>query len=86
MTNSLVVTLAGSGQVVADLSGSTRDNGISYPIVVQTPQYQVDSLGALQNLPITAAGATRCQMLGGLADITRASTQRGRHRTTTSSR
>ncbi len=40
----------------ADLSGSIRENGVSYPIVMQTPQYQIDSLTALQNLPITAGG------------------------------
>jgi multidrug efflux pump subunit AcrB len=37
---------------------------------MQTPQYQVDSLNALQNLPITALGATP-QVLGAIADIKR---------------
>ena len=46
------------------------DNGVNYSIVMQTPQYQVDSLNALQNLPITAAGAPS-QVLGGIADVKR---------------
>ena len=44
---------------------------MSYSIVMQTPQYQIDSLSALQTLPITAARAAQSQMLGGIADITR---------------
>jgi multidrug efflux pump subunit AcrB len=71
VTNSLVVTLAGSSQV-APTYWLNPDNGVSYPIVMQTPQYQVDSLTALKNLPITAAGAAQPQILGAIADITRA--------------
>jgi multidrug efflux pump subunit AcrB len=44
---------------------------VSYPIVMQTPQYQVDSLAALRNLPITAAGSAPPQILGAIADISR---------------
>jgi len=47
-------------------------NGVSYSIVMQTPQYQLDSLGALQTVPISAPGATNLPILGGIADITRA--------------
>ena len=72
VTNSLVVNLAGSGQV-APTYWLNPDNGVSYAIVMQTPQYQIDSLNALQNLPITAAGAPS-QTLGAIADITRVST------------
>ena len=46
------------------------DNGVNYSIVMQTPQYQVDSLSALRNLPITAAGRAS-QILGGIANIKR---------------
>ena len=73
VTNSLVVNLAGSGQV-SPTYWLSPDNGISYPIVMQTPQYQVDSLEALQTLPITAAGTTSLPVLGGIADIRRSST------------
>jgi multidrug efflux pump subunit AcrB len=40
--------------------------------VMQTPQYRMDSLGALQTMPITAANATTTTpILGGIADIKR---------------
>ena len=69
MTNSLVVSLAGSSQV-APTYWLNPDNGVSYPIVMQTPQYQIDTLGALKNVPITATGAPP-QTLGAIADINR---------------
>src|SRR3954465_2608936 len=72
VTNSLVVNLAGSSQV-APTYYLNPDNGVSYSIVMQTPQYQVDSLGALQTLPITAAGVAQAPILGGIADVKRAS-------------
>ena len=71
VTNSLVVNLAGSAQV-APTYWLNPDNGVSYPIVMQTPQYKIDSLTALENLPITAAATATPQILGGLADIRRA--------------
>lgn len=70
VTNSLVVNLAGSSQV-SPTYWLNPDNGISYPIVMQTPQYQIDSLGALQTLPITAAGISSLPILGGIANISR---------------
>jgi multidrug efflux pump subunit AcrB len=69
VTNSLVVNLAGSGQV-APTYWLNPANGVSYPIVLQTPQYSVDSLAALRNLPITASGVPS-QTLGAIADIDR---------------
>jgi multidrug efflux pump subunit AcrB len=70
VTNSLVVNLAGSGQV-APTYYLNPDNGVSYSIVMQTPQYQIDSLSALEALPITAGNAGTPPILGGIADITR---------------
>jgi multidrug efflux pump subunit AcrB len=70
VTNSLVVNLAGSSQV-APTYWLNPDNGVSYPIVMQTPQYQLDSLGALQTLPITGGGARILPILGGVANISR---------------
>jgi multidrug efflux pump subunit AcrB len=74
VTNSLLVTLAGSSQV-APTFWLDRANGVQYPIVMQTPQYQVDSLGELQNVPITASAsdASVPQVLGGVASISRTS-------------
>ena len=69
VTNSLVVNLASSTQV-APTYWLNEKNGVTYPIALQTPQYQIDTLPALQNLPINATGAPTT-VLGGIADIRR---------------
>ena len=61
-------TLAGSVQSAPTFWLNPR-NGVSYPIVVQTPQYWQDSLGDLANVPVTATNAS--QLLGGVATIRR---------------
>jgi multidrug efflux pump subunit AcrB len=70
VTNSLVVNLAGSAQV-APTYYLNPDNGVSYSIVMQTPQYQIDSMSALETLPITG-GVGGAPILGGIATISRA--------------
>ena len=70
VTNSLVVNLAGSSQV-APTFYLNPDNGVSYSIVMQTPQYKMNSLSALQALPITASGNPQSPILGGIADVKR---------------
>jgi multidrug efflux pump subunit AcrB len=71
VTNSLVVNLAGSSQV-APTFFLNPDNGVSYSVVMQTPQYQIDSLNKLETLPITAGTGTAApRLLGGIADIKR---------------
>jgi len=69
VTNSVVVNLASSLQV-APTYWLNEKNGVTYPIALQTPQYQIDTLPALQNLPINASGAPTT-VLGGIADIHR---------------
>jgi multidrug efflux pump subunit AcrB len=69
VTNSMVVNLAGSGQV-APTYWLNPDNGVSYAIVMQTPQYQIDSLNALESLSITAPGSP-AQTLGAISNISR---------------
>jgi multidrug efflux pump subunit AcrB len=69
VTNSMVVNLASSSQV-APVYWLNEKNGVTYPIAMQTPQYQIDTLPALQNLPINAPGAPTT-VLGGIADIRR---------------
>jgi CzcA family heavy metal efflux pump len=72
VTNSLVVSLAGSSQV-APTFWLNPANGVSYAIVLQAPQYNLDSLSALANLPIngTANANAPPQVLGGLAQFSR---------------
>ena len=69
VTNSMVVNLAGSSQV-APTYFLNPANGVSYSIVMQTPQYQMDSLNALKNLPISAPGAST-QTLGAISTVSR---------------
>jgi multidrug efflux pump subunit AcrB len=73
VTNSMVVNLAGSVQV-APTYWLNPKNGVSYPIVIQTPQYQLDTLEDLKNLPITSSTETTPQILGGISDIHREDT------------
>ena len=70
VTTSLVVSLAGSSQV-APTYWLNPLNGVSYPIVMQTPQRQLDSLSALANLPISGATGGTPQVLGALAQFSR---------------
>jgi len=62
------------------LSGSTQltpqfylnpNNGVTYNIVVQAPQYQIQSLQDLQNIPLTAPGAKSPEILADIASIHR---------------
>ena len=70
VTNSLVVNLAGSGQVSPTYWLDPK-SGVSYSIVMQTPQYRLDTLSDLQTVPISAGGGGASPILGGLAKITR---------------
>jgi multidrug efflux pump subunit AcrB len=69
VANSLLITLSGSFQVKPNFWLNT-ENDVSYPIVVQIPQYWMNSLSDLVNLPITSATTKTPQLLGGLARIT----------------
>jgi len=68
VANNLLLTLSGSGQV-APTFWLNPQNGISYPIVAQAPQYLMTSLQDLEGLPVDAPGGT--QILGGLATVSR---------------
>ncbi|HTV33388.1 MAG TPA: efflux RND transporter permease subunit [Methylocella sp.] len=68
VANSLLVTLSGSGQVRPNFWLNTQ-NGVSYPIVVQIPQYWMNSISDLINLPITSPTTETPRLLGSLASI-----------------
>jgi multidrug efflux pump subunit AcrB len=70
VTNSLVVNLASSFQV-APAFWLDPANGASYPIVAQTPQYRLDTLSKMENLPVTGSKAGNMQVLGALGTIHR---------------
>jgi multidrug efflux pump subunit AcrB len=67
--SSMLTTLAGSIQTAPTFWLNPK-TGVSYPIVVQTPQYNLDTLGNLRNTPLSASGGDGgAQLLGGLAHI-----------------
>ena len=74
VTNNLLVNLAGSSQV-APTFWLNPANGVSYPIVMQTPQYNMDSLQSLNNLPVSGASGGSQQVIAGLVDINRNTAQ-----------
>jgi len=69
VANSLLVTLSGSSQVQPNF-WLNSENGVSYPIVAQMPQYRINSVSDLSNIPITSEQSKSQQYLGGLAKIT----------------
>ncbi|HET9107700.1 MAG TPA: efflux RND transporter permease subunit [Steroidobacteraceae bacterium] len=69
ITDSLVVNLAGSSQI-APTFWLDPANGVSYPVVMQTPQYSLDSLAQLRDLPVRGSSGEP-QVLGGLATLIR---------------
>lgn len=70
VTNNMVVNLAGSSQV-APTYWLNPANGVSYPIVIQTPQYRMSSLSQLANLPIGDGNGGKVQTLASISDFKR---------------
>jgi multidrug efflux pump subunit AcrB len=54
VTSSMLISLSGNGTVAPNF-WMNWDNGVSYNVGVQTPQYRIDSLDALLRTPISAA-------------------------------
>jgi multidrug efflux pump subunit AcrB len=70
VTDTLVTTLAGSFQTAPTFWLSPR-TGVSYPIVLQSPQQDVNSLSKLENIPVTNGKPGDLRLLGGLGTISR---------------
>jgi multidrug efflux pump subunit AcrB len=70
VTNSMVITLAGSSQV-SPTFWLNPDNGIPYSVVAQTPQYRMQTLADLNNIPVSVPGGGAPQTLGALASVSR---------------
>jgi multidrug efflux pump subunit AcrB len=73
VANDLLISLSGSFQTAPTFWLNPK-NGVSYSVVTQTPQYQLDSLDALRNVPITGPTANGPQILGALAEFDRDTT------------
>jgi multidrug efflux pump subunit AcrB len=66
----LVNTLSGSFQVTP-MFFLNKDNAVNYNLVAQLPQYNMQSLVDLQNVPIGTGGSGAPDILGNLATISR---------------
>ncbi len=74
VTNSVSTMLAGTSQA-APTYWLDPVSGVSYPIVTQAPEYNVDSLSKLENIPINAPGTDlAAEILGGVATMSRTQT------------
>jgi multidrug efflux pump subunit AcrB len=66
----MLTTLAGSTQT-SPTYWLNAQTGVSYPVSVQTPQRDIDTMAGLQNMPVTAGTGAGSQLLGGLATTER---------------
>jgi len=72
VANNLLVSLSGSFQTTPTFWLDPK-TGVSYSITTQTPQYRVDSLQDLEDIPVTNSTGAPPQILSNLASISRAS-------------
>ena len=70
VANSLLVSLSGSFQTAPSFFLNWQ-NGVSYNLVTQAPQYTIQSLQDLQNIPLAAPAMTRPGILADVATIRR---------------
>src|ERR1700722_9902240 len=68
IARSLQESLSGSFKVAPTFWIDPK-NGVAYPIVAQTPQYWLDSVSSLENIPASREDAS--QIVGGLATVKR---------------
>ena len=70
VAQSMLISLTGTQQTAPN-QWLNPINGVNYQVVVQTPQYRVDSLQALARTPITSPQGNTTQLLGNLATFRR---------------
>ncbi len=58
VAQSILVALSGSFQTTPSFYLDPR-NGVSYNVATQTPQYRLDSVAALQSLPVTSSASAQ---------------------------
>ena len=73
VTNSVANALAGTSQT-APVYFVNPENGVSYPVVAQAPEYRIRSLNELNNIPVSGAGNTVPQVLSGVTRLGRSTT------------
>ncbi len=74
VATNVLIALSGSFQTTPTFYLNPQ-NGVSYQIAVQSPQYDVKSLQDLQNFPIATTSMAVPQILGNLASIDRGTEQ-----------
>ncbi|MCW5316643.1 MMPL family transporter [Nostoc sp. KVJ3] len=69
VANSVLTSLSSSGQAAINQWLDPK-KGVSYTLAVQVPQYKIDSIDSLKNMPV-GNGQTAPQLLGNLATVRR---------------
>jgi multidrug efflux pump subunit AcrB len=72
VANSMLVSM-GSSRDIAPNYWINPQNGVDYPVVVQTPTVQLDSTATMLSTPIRSAGTQAPQLLANIAGLTRGS-------------
>jgi multidrug efflux pump subunit AcrB len=72
VANNVLISLSSSFQTTPNFWLNPK-NGVSYNIAVQTPQYKINSLDAVSNIPVNSPTATTPQLFENLATMTRTS-------------
>ncbi|PYN07211.1 MAG: RND transporter [Candidatus Rokuibacteriota bacterium] len=72
LASSLLISLSGSFQTTPTFFLNWQ-NGVSYNLATQTPQYRIQTLHDLENIPVTAPSTARPAILADVASITRGS-------------
>ena len=68
MANSVLLTLSSSSTVSPSFWVNPA-NGFEYNVAVQVPQYKIDSMQTLDNIPISSPSAPTPQILGNMATL-----------------
>jgi len=75
ISQDLLIALSGSSQTSPNFWLNPA-NGVSYLLATESPQYRIDSLQALKNIPLangSEASGSQAQILGSLGSLSRAS-------------
>ncbi len=70
VASSMLISLSGSFQTSPSFWLNPK-NGVSYSVVTQTPQYDLESIDDLRNIPITGSAGAPPQLLGALSSVRR---------------
>ncbi len=73
VANSVLISLSSSSQTAPNYWINPQ-NSVDYPVVVQTPQYKMDTTEAVLNTPVRASLGPATQLLANLGKLERSST------------